>query len=41
MIKLVNLRKVSTSVTVKEAHSVVSTNTEFMQTYCVSMLPNR
>uniref|UniRef100_A0A8W7Q278 Uncharacterized protein n=1 Tax=Anopheles coluzzii TaxID=1518534 RepID=A0A8W7Q278_ANOCL len=36
-----NLRSVTTSVTVSEEHSVVSTYTELMHTYCVSTLPSR
>jgi hypothetical protein len=34
-----NLRKVRTSVTVNDVHSVVSTNTELIQTYWVSVFP--
>lgn len=36
-----NLRSVTTSVTVKEAHSDVRTYTLRMQMYCVTMLPAR
>ena len=41
MIRLTNLRRVSTKVTVSDEHSVVSTNTELMHTYCVSVLPSK
>lgn len=33
-----NLRSVTTRVTVNDAHSVVSTNTELMHKYCVKQL---
>ena len=41
MIRLMNLRSVTTSVTVNDEHSVVSTNTAFIQMYLDNVKANK